>query len=231
MNQEASSDRLKSYLIHTLTDIDSKSPVSIIQRRKQFLSGKLETADVDDQPASMPEKSLSATQRRQTLQLLQKCRKDLWKYSHSELNQLLDQECKGDEPDLQILADKLRRVSDLRFRFDELAKRLGKHTYIVELLQTLATLPPKDAAGRREAEIRSLHQGLNRVALTEGSKIIRLEFPEIYQIEASFIDEIASYEKSKRWGFTPSFSPRNSFLTGWILLLIVSAIIRGLIRR
>ncbi|MBU6173895.1 MAG: hypothetical protein KGQ60_08830, partial [Planctomycetes bacterium] len=189
MNPESNANSLKNYLTYTLSDIDSKSPFSIIQRRRQFLHGQLETAVIENQSERMQEKPLSAIQRIQTLQLLQECRKDLWKYSHSELNQLLDQIPKAGEPDLQILADKLRRVSALRFQFDELAKRLGERTYLVELLQSLATLSPKDAAGRREAEIRSLHQGPNRAALTEGSKIIRLEFPDIYQIEASWLDE------------------------------------------
>jgi len=231
VNQESNADRLKNYLTYALSDIDSKSPFSIIQRRRQFLHGQLETAVIENQSESMQEKPLSAIQRIQTLQLLQECRKDLWKYSHSELNQLLDQVPQAGEPDLQILADKLRRVSALRFRFDELAKRLGERTYLVELLQSLATLSPKDAASRREAEIRSLHQGPNRVALTEGSKIIRLEFPDIYQIEASWLNEIASYEKPKLWGAIPFVGPRNLILAGWILLLIAAAIVKGWNRR
>jgi len=231
VNQESNADRLKNYLTYALSDIDSKSTSSILQRRRQLLHGQFEAAVVDNRSESMPEKSLSANQRIQTRQLLQKYRMDLWKYSHSELNQLLDQVPKAGEPDLQILADKLRRVSALRFRFDELTKRLGERTYLVELLQSLATLSPKDAAGRREAEIRSLHQGPNRVALTEGSKIIRLEFPEIYQTEASWLDEIASYEKPKLWGALPSVGPRNLILAGWILLLIAAVFVKGWNRR
>jgi hypothetical protein len=160
---------------------------------------------------------------------IEECRTRFWDLSHEQLQAMLDLDSLHQDADLQFSAERLIHVSTLRGDFSELAKRLGHKDRIARVLKSLIMLAPREAAGFREAELRTMRTGQTTKEMKLGAKRIREEFPAIFALESSWLTEVEAFQRHSNRVRT--YHQAESASNNWVVWVWLSIVFGGVFIR
>jgi len=143
-------------------------------------------------------------QRREANQArIEECRTRFWDLTHEQLQAILD--------------------------LDSLHHRLGNKDRIARVLKSLIMLAPREAAGFREAELRTMRTGQSEKEMKLGAKRIREEFPAIFALESSWLTEVEAFRRHSNRVRT--YHQAESASNNWVIWVWLSVVFGGVVIR
>lgn len=129
-------------------------------------------------------------------------------------------------PELAVAVERLKRAATIRTDFPNLSLRLKQNSVLFNCIKQSITLPPRDAAGMKEALLRSLQLGANLRSFRSGAELVRREFPQIYELDPEWFDQLQSLRK-RRQGLVDENQRMRSSATTWVIIAILVALARS----
>ncbi len=153
-------------------------------------------------------------------------RGQFWTLPINALNQQLMAIDLRPYPELATVVDGLKRAAAIRAEFPKLAQRLNGDLGLFHCVKQAVTMPPRDVAGMKESVMRSLLAGENIKAYKSAAKVIKEEFPAIYELQREWIDEILKAKRLRR--DTAARSQEFTFgAPSWVFAILFILLLRG----
>ena len=103
-------------------------------------------------------------------------------------------------PELQTALDRLKMVSTFRSDFETLGTHPAKVDNLLLALKRLVIVPPKQAGALKESYLKKVADGKALKDIQKMVAVIRKEFPNLYRMEADFLDSVAKVKgRSIMW--------------------------------
>jgi len=216
-------EQIREYIHRALFATDRESPAELVRAREVILGRALPTfiqsRDSDEY----------LQQREANQATIEECRTRFWDLTHEQLQAMLDLDSLHQDADLQFSAERLIHVSTLRSDFSELANRLGNKDRIARVLKSLIMLAPREAAGFREAELRTMRTGQSEKEMKLGAKRIREECPAIFALESSWLTEVEAFRRHSNRVRT--YHQAESASNNWVIWIWLSIVFGGVVIR
>lgn len=219
-DREGREEQIRTYIHRALFATDMESPAELIRAREVVLGRDLPKTFLQRRDSE------EYLQRREANKAkIEECRTKFWDLTHEQLQAMLDLDSLDQDADLQFSAERLIHVSTLRGDFSELAKRLGYKDRIARVLKSLIMLAPREAAGFREAELRTMRTGQTDKEMKLGAIRIRGEFPAIFALESSWLTEVEAFQR--RSNRVRTYHQAESASNNWVVWVWLSLVLGG----
>jgi len=121
---------------------------------------------------------------------LEEIRSGFWLVNAPQLRQSLDSLKVDDLPELKAGVDRLKLLSLHREDFGSLATHKHREINLYNTFRRMVMLPPRKAGGLKERYLRSLAQAPNLKRVHQMVKMMRKEYPELFEIESDWFSQI-----------------------------------------
>lgn len=223
-DREGREEQIREYIHRALFATDMESPAELVRAREVILGRALPKTFIQSRDSEEYLQRREANQAR-----IEECRIRFWDLTHEQLQAILDLDSLHQDADLQFSAERLIHVSNLRSDFSELANRLGNKDRIARVLKSLIMLAPREAAGFREAELRTMRTGQSEKEMKLGAKRIREEFPAIFALESSWLTEVEAFRRHSNRVRT--YHQAESASNNWVIWVWLSIVFGGVVIR
>ena len=183
----------REYLRTVLSlDVDVSAD-TIIRRRAEFLQG--EPALLEAEAAGDDDCELETIFRRRLRQL----RGEFWNLPTEKLNQQLEQLQQVKHPPTVTAARHLARVAPHREALARLNSQPKANHVFLDALKRVLIAPAAEASAVREKQLgwmrpeQNAYHARARLAIQQTIKIIRRESPEVFELEANWLTELAQF--------------------------------------
>jgi hypothetical protein len=223
-DREGREEQIREYIHRALFATDIESPTELVRAREVVLGRTLPKTLMQSRDSE------EYLQRREANKAkIEECRTRFWELTHEQLQGMLDIDSLHQDADLLFSAERLIHVSTLRGDFSELTNRLGHKDRIARVLKSLIMLAPREAAGFREAELRTMRTGQTKKEMKLGAKRIREEFPKIFALESSWLTEVEAFQRQSNRVRT--YQQAEAASNNWVVWVWLSIVFGGVFIR
>lgn len=223
-DREGREEQIREYVHRALFAKDIESPAELVRAREVVLCRTLPKTLMQSRDSEEYLQRREANKAR-----IEECRTRFWDLTHEQLQGMLDIDSLHQDADLQFSAERLIHVSTLRGDFSELTNRLGQKDRTARVLKSLIMLAPREAAGFREAELRTMRTGQTNKEMKLGAKRIREEFPTIFALETSWLTEVEAFQRHSNRVRT--YHQAESASNNWVVWVWLSIVFGGVFIR
>lgn len=154
-------------------------------------------------------------------------RKEFWTTNSVKLQNILNGINASDFPDLSQALDRIRLVFSLRTEFESLNQHPAKVDNLFLALKRLVIVPPHKAGSIKESYLRKVADGANLKAIQKMAAVIRKEFPNLYRLEADFLDAVSKVKGRYVAPDSVSSGPMLDLeIPGWLIFVFLFILIR-----
>jgi len=162
---------------------------------------------------------------------LELIRAEFWLLSTAELGQALNTLKVNDFPELKVGVDRLKLLSRHRDDMQQLANHNKREINLYNTFRRLVMLPPRKAGGVKEKYLRSLPYSPKLARVHRMVKMMRQEYPELYDIESDWFTQILKVksrvvEKQSHAGGGISF---DIGIPSWMYVVFIMLVFRVII--
>jgi len=186
VNEDTTIQSLLNLLrLQPLSDADK-----IIRKRGKALNRNLKNLAYQDYRRT---RHLSQSRLDSISQGIAELRTQFWNLSEQEIGLRLDAIAGPLPPEWAVTLKRLRQVAAVRTRWDELAMSYKKNGELLRMIQAALISEPRHAGGIKETAIRQMASGISTGRLQRMAKHIKTHFPEIYQLEPRWFNQMANF--------------------------------------
>jgi hypothetical protein len=230
-----SSENPKLAVTQYLSAMFALNPVyasaDILARRRTALKLQVARDRVDKTPQVQIDPQNLAAKREQLSNLIKTLQAEFWTMPQETLVAQLDTVNLRQFPDFRPLLTRLKIAAACRKEIQHLLARKDTDTHMVSAFRAAIILPPDKAAGSRERFLRSIETKEKMKLVTSTVKIIKHEYPILYDLEKDWFNNIQKMKSLPSREATPSFSGWSINLEdyGWLIGIMAFIFIRALI--
>ena len=219
MNRHSQHKDPVQYLQRVLSLSPVESATKILNRRAYHLGIRKPIKPVSEEDLQR--------KRGRAEEQINQIRKDFWTTNVTTLNQSIKAVNAKDFPELQTALDRLKMVSTFRSDFETLGTHPAKVDNLLLALKRLVIVPPKQAGALKESYLKKVADGKALKDIQKMVAVIRKEFPNLYRMEADFLDSVAKVKGRYVSPESASSGPMIDFeIPAWIIYVGVFLIIR-----
>ena len=219
-DREGQEEQIREYVHRALFATEIESPAEFVRAREVVLGRALPKTFIQSRDSEEDLQRREANKAK-----IEECRTRFWDLTHEQLQAMLDIDSLHQDADLQFSAERLIHVSTLRGDFSELTNRLGHKDRIARVLKSLIMLAPREAAGFREAELRTMRTDQTKKEMKLGAKRVREEFPAIFALESSWLTEVEAFQRHSNRVRT--YHQAEAASNNWVVWVWLSIVLGG----
>ena len=214
--------RQLQYLYHALQLNPVTQASAIIRRRSRCLG--LDNRSVEN-PSNQDTTAIRANLRKR----IDTLRNQFWTMHGARIRQELESMPVEEFPELKMSVNRLRTMTTYRDEFQKLAAHPKKNINLLNTFKRVVMSPPVQAGQIKEKYLRNMAMDPNAERVKLMAKVIRKEFPQLYELESDWFNEIIRLkprriEKESYGGGGSDFE-----VPGWLIVLAVLFFIRVII--
>ena len=224
------SEKTTQYLLSVLRLNPLENADEIIQRREIAIGLQKPTRKAAPTPTQAPQSEIERRSSRERVKSrINNLRSKFWVLNPNQLRSQLDAIPLKNYPELRGTVDRLKLMTVYKAAFEQIGHFKNKSTNFWNTFKRIVIATPQKAGQIKEEYIRSLGQqgDVKRVQAT--LKKIRSKFPEVYQLEAEWFDQIRKLKPRKLNDDETEISLETPGWLKWILWISILTFIRFLI--
>lgn len=208
------------YLTRMLQKNPAEESGSIIRARSRALGLAKKTKE---QTTSVIDPSERQRQREFLLERVAKIRQNIWNTKPEPLNQEFAKLNAENFPDIQATVNRLKTILNHRNQLPALSQHPDFDGDFFSVFKQVLSSPPREIAVLKEQVLVSFGKGKMRRRGKKMIKLMKQELPEVYSLEATWLDSLARQKKGvlSKSPFLPIKEGRD--FPWWLIILAIIA--------